>query len=657
LRAKGYDDILAAEAEMRSRRQRLPILTSLALLLVACTPQVVTVTVTSPPETVVVTATPSPSPEPPPVGPKVVNVCVVGEPDTLYLYGGSELPATDHVMEALYDGPIDHRGYAYQPVILEKLPSIGDGDAVVRTIYVRRGDRVVNVDDEVVDLADGVQVRPSGCYTTGCEVVFDGRMVRMDRVEATFLLREDVSWSDGEPLTAEDSEFAFEVASDSGTPGYRYLADRTSHYRALDSRRTKWIGVPGFVDASYASNFFPPLPRHQLENRRPSELPGDDDVRRAPLGWGPFIVDEWVRGDHLTVVRNPHYFRASEGLPYVDRLTFRFTADAAQMVTAVLSGECHLSTRDVELDTLLPLLMRAEDQGLVRVISGPGGEWEYLMFGIPSPSNDGGSGFLAQTDVRRAMTRCIDRQAIVEEIVHGHSVIPDSYLPPEHPLYPEGGLTESSYDPAIGRALLDELGWRDDDGDGVREARDVDGVSDGDALELTLLTASDRRLAQETARMVRAQLADCGVQVTIEAIPSWELLADAPEGPLFNHRFDLVEATCWLGEPPPCERYLSSQVSVGGHWGRSNLTGYSSIDYDAVCLAALQALPGTSDYERYHTQAQILFSQDLPALPLFIWPRVALAGPEVQNFQMDVTARSELWGIETLDLETETALP
>jgi peptide/nickel transport system substrate-binding protein len=203
--------------------------------------------------------------------------------------------------------------------------------------------------------------------------------------------------------------------------------------------------------------------------------------------------------------------------------------------------------------------------------------------------------------------------------------------------------------------LLDELGWRDEDGDGVREAHGIDGVREGAAFEVTLFASIDRQASRETARIVRAQLADCGLRVTVEARPSWELFADGPEGPLFGRRFDLVEATWWSEDMPPCERYLSSQVPGSENWDGSNIAGYNNPDYDAACLAARQALPGTSAYERYHKQTQILFSRDLPALPLFVWPRVALARSAVKNFEMDASAESELWGLEALDIEEEAA--
>jgi peptide/nickel transport system substrate-binding protein len=587
----------------------------------------------------------------------VLNVCIVGEPDTLYLYGGSRLSATRHVMEALYDGPIDHRDYAYQPVILEKLPSLADGDAVTRTTYVREGDRVIDANGQLAELSEGVQIRPSGCYTTGCEVAFESGIVRMDRMEVTFSLREDVTWSDGEPLTAADSEFGFEVASDPATPAYRCLTDRTSDYQALGEWRTKWIGLPGFMDPSYALNFFPPLPRHQLEDRSPTELPGYDGTRRAPLGWGPFVVDEWVQGDHISLSRNPRYFRANESLPVLDRVEFHFTTGAADMVAALLSGECDVATHDPDFVPLMPFLVRAEDRGLLQVASAPGEGWDHLSFGLDPVSEYERPSFFGDVEVRQAVALCTDRQALVDEVTYGRGAVPDSYLPPGHPLYPEDELAHWDYDPTAGRALLDEIGWRDEDGDGVREARGVEGVREGEPFAVTLLTSVHDQISQETARIVRAQLADCGLRVTLEELPRWELLGPGPEGPLFGRQFDMAVGTWWLDEEPPCGRYLSSEVPGGDNWDGANVTGYQNTVYDDACLSARRALPGTSAFERYHREAQIIFSHHLPALPLLMRLRVALTRPGVENLQVDATSGSELWNLEALDIRREIASP
>ena len=637
---------------MRIRWARVvTLLITWVLLLAGCVPQIVTVTVTTPPETVVVTATPLPSPTPVPPQPKVLTVCLVGEPDTLYLYGGSRLAATRHVMEALYDGPVDHLNYAYRPVILQKLPSITDGDAVIRTVRVREGDRVVDATGAVVDLVEGVLIRPAGCRAEECAVEFEGEPLWIERMEVTFALREDVTWADGEPLTAADSVFAFQVASDPVTPGSRYLVERTARYTSLDDWRVKWVGVPGFISPTYFLSFFAPLPHHQLQGRDPDELLRADETRRSPLGWGPFVVEEWVPGDHITLSPNPAYFRADEDLPHLDRLVFRFTSGGPEVAAHLLSGECDLGTHDADFESSLPLLVQAEEQGLLKVASATGNGWEHIDFGIAPVSGYGRADFFGVVQVRQAIVQCIDRQAIVDEVTYGRSVVPDSYLPPEHPLYADEQLVHWGYDPSAGRALLEEVGWLDEDEDGVREAQRIPGIRTGTPFDVTLLISSDSPVSQQVARIVKANLADCGVRVNLEALPAGEFFAGGPDGPLFGRQFDMAETTSWFDVTPLCGRYLSSEIPDTGRWDGDNVTGYSNPEYDAVCQTALRVLPGTPEYEEYHRQAQVIFSEDLPAVPLFMWLRFAVTGPNVLNFTLDSTAPSELWSIETLDVE------
>ena len=638
---------------LHQRRYVFAAFTAATLLLTGCAPQFVTVTVTTPPEMIVVTATPSPSsiPTPLPPGPKVLTVCLAGEPDTLYLYGGSRLAATRQVMEALYDGPIDHLNYAYQPVILQGVPSIAGGGAVTRTVRVREGDRVVDAEGEALELVEGVRIHPVGCHADECAVEFEGELLWMERMEVMFALREDVVWADGEPLTAADSVFAFQVASDPATPGSHYLTDRTASYCSLDRWRVEWVGLPGFTDPTYFLNFFAPLPRHQLEGRSPADLLQADETRRYPMGWGPFVVEEWVAGDHITLSPNPHYFRAAEGLPYLDQVVFRFTYGGPEMIASLLSGECDIGAQDAGFRPFLPLLVQAEQHGLLNVISATSSGWEHIDFGIDPVSDYQRADFFGDVRVRQAIVQCIDRQAIVDEVTYGRSVVPDSYLPPMHPLYAGDGLVHWDYDPAAGRVLLEEIGWLDDNKDGVREAHRVQGVRVGTPFEITLLIPSDSVATQQAARIVKANLADCGIRVDLEALSQWEFFADGPDGPLFGRRFDLAETTWWFDMIPPCGHYVSSEIPDKGHWYGDNPAGYSNPDYDAVCQAALQALPGTRQYEEYHKQAQVIFSEELPAIPLFMWLRVALARPGVLNFTLDSTAQSEFWNIEMLDLQ------
>jgi len=547
----------------------------------------------------------------------------------------------------IYDGPIDTRAYQFQPVILEKLPSLADGDAVLRTVQVGEGEKVVDVNDLVVDLLPGVTVLDP----EGQQVTFEGGVVAMTQMVVTFKLRADVTWADGQPLTADDSRYSFELAGAFDSPTLRLLRDRTWSYDAVDEYTVVWTGVPGYRDPSYFANFYPPLPRHVWGVADADQLLGAEVAHRKPLGWGPFVVEEWVEGERITLVRNPHYFRAAEGLPHLDRVIFRFTPDLRQALDLLLAGECDLITQDViESGDLTPLLEAAE-AGTVQLISASSSEWEHLDFGIELAEWVRRPGFFGDVRVRQAIARCIDRERVAREVFpYGEAIVAHSYVAPEHPLYAGDQLYHWGYDPSNGRSLLEEVGWRDEDGDGIREAYDVAGIASGTPFSVTLFTTGDYLIGERTARILSEGLAGCGIGLAVEFLPAAELFADGPDGPVFGRQFDLALFSWLNGFDVPCGLYLSAEIpGPENWWATSNNPGYSSADYDAACQTALDALPGMEAHTRFHREAQRIFSHDLPVLPLYFVPKLVAARPGVSGVILDPSENLELWNIEAFD--------
>jgi peptide/nickel transport system substrate-binding protein len=555
-------------------------------------------------------------------------------------------------MAALYDGPVDYVDYSYHPVILEDLPSIANGGAMIRRTWVRSGTHVIDAAGEVVELApdEGIVVHPAGCYDAACAVEFEGEPLVMDRMEVTFTLRDDVTWADGEPLTSADSVFGYEVAADPRTPVDHTLTDRTLTYRALGKQRVKWVGLPGFIDRTYTLNFFAPLPAHQLEGRSPAALAQDDEIRRAPLGWGPFVVQEWIAGEQITLVRNRHYFRADEGLPYLERVVFRFSANPTAMVADLLAGTCDVVPHD-DLGALLPMLVEAEQAGLLQVAAVAGAQTEWLDIGIVSSAASGRPDLFGDVQVRQALAQCIDRQAMVEALTYGFSAVPESYLPVGHPLSDDVRTSQWPYDPAAGRRLLEQAGWVDEDGDGVLDASDVTGVRAGMPFEVTLLYAVDEPPSEQIARIIRANLMDCGIRVALEGRLTQDLAVAAPEGPIYGRRFDLALRSRSFVDADECRRYVSAEIPDEERPYGQNVAGLGNGDYDEVCGAALRELPGSAAYAESQARAQVLFAEALPAVPLFMRLRVAVVRPGVTNFRVDATSESELWNIESVDLD------
>lgn len=375
----------------------------------------------------------APTPAPTEVLPKTLVVCQGQEPDTLYSNGGSMLAAS-HIQEAIYDGPIDTRTYAYQAIILEKLPNLEDGDAVVSAVTVQAGDMVVDNDGNAVELAEGTKVRPAGCHAADCAVEFAGTPLEMDQMVVTFKMLPGLKWSDGEPMTADDSVYGYELLADPDTPQSKYTVERTASYEAPDDVTAVWSGLPGYIDSVYFSNFWGPKPRHLWQEElgyTAKDLLEAEESSRTPLGWGAFVIKEWVAGDHITVEKNPNYFRAAEGLPYVDTIIFRFVNDSNAAVAQLISGECDIVTQDAALEDQTELLLKLEQEGVLNPLFVTGTVWEHVDFGIVPVESYDRPDFFSDVRMRQAFTYCLDRQSVVDSVLFGRSIVISTYIPPD----------------------------------------------------------------------------------------------------------------------------------------------------------------------------------------------------------------------------------
>ena len=606
---------------------------------------------------VVEESTPVPTPaEPEPAEPETMVVCIGGEPDTLYWFGGSIQPSATHIHEAIYDGPIDNRTYAHQPVILRKLPSFEDGDAVINTVTVQEGDIVINDQDEFVELVPGEVIRPTGCRSTECTVEFDGTPVEMDQMAVTFKLLGGITWSDGDPLTADDSVYGYELQADPDTLASRYLIGRTASYEAIDETTTVWTGLPGFIDELYAINFWQPFPRHLWQEQlgyTAADLVEAEESARKPMGWGPYRITEWAEGDHITVEKNPNYFRADEGLPYLDTIIFRFVPDPNATVAQLISGECDIATPDTNVSDQAELMVKLEQEGILTLSFENNRVWEHIDLGINPADDYDRPDFFEDVRTRTAIAYCLDRERAVNTLLYGQSPILNAYIPPSHPLYAGDTLATYEYNPEQGKALLEEVGWVDEDENGILEAAGVEGIVDGTEFALTLTSNTDP-VREEYMRLFQQDLAECGIEVTLENLLTPEFYAEGPEGPLFGRRFDMAALALIAYTIPSCENYLGTEghiPSEANQWNGYNTPGFQNEAYDTACLQALSATPGSETWTEGHKEAQRIFSEQLPVIPLFLRMKLAATRPGVQGFTMNPTEDSAMWNIEILDLE------
>ena len=580
------------------------------------------------------------------------------EPDTLYRLGGSMLAAS-HVLNSIYDGPIEGMDYDYQAVILKSLPKLENGGAVLDKVAVNAGEQYVDSETQEV--------------VTATEKVAD-----LAQLTVTFEMVDGLAWEDGTPVTGEDSVFAQKLTCDPLTPASKYTCERTTSYTATDDKTVVWKGLPGFTDQTYYTNFYAPLPRHHkgADGTPMSEMKADvilkDEVfTRKPLSYGPFKVDEWVSGEKIVLSRNEHYWRAGEGLPFLDKVVHQFIPESNALLTNLKAGDI-----DVALGLTLEQydgLLDAEKSGEATPHFIVGTSWEHIDFNLDPTDADKRVPVGACSEVRQAIAHGTDRQNMVDEIQKGKTKVQNTFIPEDHWAYPpQGTTTVYDYDAAKANQLLDDLGFSErvdakpstdpsEQFEGYRVAAkdiactittDVKGttkeqkIPKGTKLELTLNTTEGNTLRQQSTLLFQQNMKDIGVLVNLEYLAANIYFEDGPKGPLFGRRFDLAQFGWLTGVQPPVGLYWCSEIpSEENAWAGQNETGWCDPEYDKVSKQADTTLERQKALPLYH-DAQRMFTENLPVLPLFARVKVFGTRPDVVNFAPNPTINSETWNIE-----------
>ena len=597
-----------------------------------------------------------PTDTPVPVPLRKLTICMAEEPQSLYLYDGRSDKAKWNVLDALYDGPIDQVGYQLQAVILEGIPDLAGGGLLLEAIAVQPGQEVVDANGRLTVLKKGVFVRPSGCQESACAVTWDGQDdFLMDRMVLEFKLIEGLLWSDGEALNADDSLFSFTLAADASTPVSKWAVDRSESYQALDAQTIKWTGKPGFLTADVDLFFWTPLPRHAWSGLSAEALLSSEMSNQQPIGWGPYMIETWVAGESMSLIKNPHYFRASEGLPVFDILEYKFISSASDGLRALGDGECDLLDSSFDLEAQIDTVLAAEADGDLSAYVQVGPQWEGITFGIKPASYDDGyltiygdrPDIFGDLRTRQAFAYCINRQQIVDDLLESVSAVPLSILPFGHPgLAPD--LAQYPFDVSLGAQLLDAVGWKDLDNNPqtARQAWGVYNVPTATPFDVTLLSTPSI-FHNRSAETIIESLAQCGIQVTWQQMPAEELFAPGPGGVLFGRQFDLTYFSWALDGRLGCGLYQSSAIPAdSNYWVGANLGGYISSAYDQVCTDAVLSLAQSKQHADAVLDIQDLFAEELPAIPISYVIHIVVARNEIKNYASNPSGRSDFSALE-----------
>ncbi|MBN1313420.1 MAG: hypothetical protein JXB30_18580 [Anaerolineae bacterium] len=471
--------------------------------------------------------------------------------------------------------------------------------------------------------------------------------------------RTDLVWSDGEPFKTADALLGLQLPPASSDPAFDVLEAQEGDAMVVFATLAPGAEYPYVPPV-------PPLPTHVVGKELSPEAQsyGPYAYLSGP-SLGPYFVAE-QSGDSLLLQANPYYTLA----PLISTVRLRSIPEPAQLMPELESGGCDVVLDDSLSHDQLEAWAVAGAGGAVRGYYQPGPVWDYVAFNT-YPGLFGRTPYFVDPRVRQAVAYAFDCPALAEQLWQGTASVADSWLPADHWAYSNAGSTQYAVDLGTAASLLEQAGWIDRDGDGVREYHGEGGEyscqrgewtiagaeEEGEAVALApvLLTTADA-LRAPIAEKLRSDLAQIGVDLKVQTLEPAAMFAD--DGPIVRRDFDMallaaatrpdpIGINLWLGEDvflhpinkEPVHRWeledrwlkpdqmverlaVSNVPSAENDYRGQNYSGWCNEQADLAVVQANLAFDFVTRQGFYAGQ-QVLFTSDVPVLPLFYRPRLA----------------------------------
>jgi peptide/nickel transport system substrate-binding protein len=339
------------------------------------------------------------------------------------------------------------------------------------------------------------ELKPELWLAKSVDVSPDGRVI-------TYTIPEGVTFHDGQPLTSADIKFSFEIVRDT------QLSFASAFMEGLQS-----VETPDELTAVATFNAVPSLdpavmavivPKHLWEGKTKEQIV--EDPNEQPVGSGAFKFVEFKRGETITIERYDDWWGEP---PSVSRVIRVFFANQETEAQALRAGDIDVTGGLVA--TIWDGLKGAED---VTPVELPGLRLAHYGFNVWDDPASRGNPLLKDRVVRQALAHAVDRQKLVDLVVAGHGVVGDSVLMPGLAdwYYDIPADREFGYDPERARSLLEDAGYMDRDGDGVRES------PDGQPLRFRLIASTGADAWGKAAELIVPMSREIGVEYEYTAL-------------------------------------------------------------------------------------------------------------------------------------------
>ena len=406
--------------------------------------------------------------------------------------------------------------------------------------------------------------------------------VSADGLEISFLLRDDIYFSDGQPVTTDDVIFTYETIVNPKIDA----ASLANYYQDVDrvvkinERQVKFFMKKVYFKSLEILGGMEILPKHIYEFKDPEQF---NKRISNPVGSGPYVFEKWDVGRQIVLSRDENYWGRKLKLK---KIVYRFITNFTAAVQALRAGDADYM-RPLP-DQYYELSSDEEFKNNFRCLSYWHPAVGYFWMGWNQDRS-----FFKDRKVRLAMTHLVDREMICRQLLK----VPEAKVP-TGPFYIYGSqsnpeITPWPYDPEKAKQLLNEAGWIDTDGDGIRD-------KDGVAFRFKYMIGN-LPLHEQLAKFLKDEAAKIGIEVTPD-IYEWSVFIQR----LQDRQFDAVNLA-WHGglEADPYQIWHSSQIGNRG----SNYVGFNNPEADAIIEQARQTLDRDKRNKLYHRFHKIIHEE------------------------------------------------
>jgi len=400
-----------------------------------------------------------------------------------------------------------------------------------------------------------------------CDVDFD-----REAKTATYRIHKDLTWSDGVPVTSDDLIFVYNSIGHKDYPGVRFDSDYHNVVGMLDYNQGKADTISGLKridDKTLEVSFYeftPAIlwgagltyqaePAHYLKDIPIDKMESHDKVRKNPLSYGPFMVSNIVPGESVEYVPNPYWFGEK---PKVDKIVAKRTSSDT-IVEALKAGTFDIVNRinvnsypeykDLNNITLTSAVSRS-----LGYLGFKQGKWDVeTKQVVPDPNAK-----LADVKLRQAIAYAMNNEEVAELFYNDLRIPANALITPYHASFWNDKQEGYPYNPEKAKQILDEAGYKDVDGDGLRED------PKGNKLQINYLSMSGGDIAEPLAQFYIQNFRDVGLDVVLQNGRLIEMNAFYDMVEEDNEDIDLF-AGAWL---------VGSNPEPSGLWGRHSLFNY-----------------------------------------------------------------------------------